>query len=120
MKSDAERLEHARLHQMADAHLRHHRDRDDALDLLDHLDRRHPRDTAFLADVGGHALERHHRARAGVLGDLRLVRGRDVHDDAALQHLGEADLQLEGLRADAVRAAAVASVLRGHCDSSFA
>ena len=25
------------------------------------------------ADVGGHALERHHRARAGVLGDLRLL-----------------------------------------------
>ena len=47
------------------------------------------------ADVGGNALERHHRAGAGVLGDLRLL-GRDhVHDHAALEHLGEAGLHSE-------------------------
>ena len=48
-----------------------------------------------LADVGRHALERHHRDRAGVLGDLGLLGGRDVHDHAALEHLGEAGLERE-------------------------
>ena len=46
-------------------------------------------------DVGGHALERHHGGGAGVLGDLRLLGVDDVHDDAALEHLGEADLHAE-------------------------
>ena len=32
------------------------------------------------ADVGGHALERHHGAGAGVLGDPRLLGVGDVHD----------------------------------------
>ena len=115
---DAERLEHARLEQVADAHLRHHRNRDGLLDLLDHLDRAHARDAAFLADVGRNALERHHRAGAGVLGDLRLLGVRDVHDHAALQHLREPDLELERLRSSALRAAAVVSVLGGHGISS--
>jgi hypothetical protein len=70
---DAERLEHARLEEVADPHLRHHRDRDRALDALDHLDAAHARDAALLADVGGHALERHHRGGARLLGDLRLL-----------------------------------------------
>ena len=34
------------------------------------------------ADVGRHALERHHRDGAGVLGDPGLVGGGDVHDHA--------------------------------------
>ena len=40
----------------------------------------------------GHALERHHRRRAGLLGDLRLLGVGHVHDHAALEHLGEADV----------------------------
>ena len=48
----------------------------------DHLRVGHPRHAAVAADVRGHALERHHRGRARVLGDLRLL-GRDhVHDHA--------------------------------------
>jgi len=47
-------------------------------------------------DVGGHPLQRHHRDRAGVLGDLGLV-GRDhVHDHAALEHLRHAALHPRG------------------------
>ena len=60
---------------------------------LDHLDRGHARHAALAADVGGHALERHHRRRARVLGDARLLGVRDVEDHAALQHLRESDLQ---------------------------
>ena len=44
----------------------------------------------------GHALERHHRDRARVLGDLRLLGVDDVHDDAAAQHLRETALDPGG------------------------
>ena len=93
---DAERLEDLRLDEVADPGLGHDRDRDDLLDLLDLGGVGHASDAAFPADVGGHALERHHGARAGVLGDLGLLGGGDVHDDAALQHLGQAGLHPEG------------------------
>ena len=43
----------------------------------------------------GHALERHDGARAGVLGDLGLLGGGDVHDDAALEHLRQPGLHPE-------------------------
>ena len=72
----------------------------------------HARHAALAADVGGHPLEGHHRGGAGVLGDLRLLGRGHVHDHAALQHLGEADLQLEGLGARAAAAVAVAGLLR--------
>ena len=92
---DLERLEHLGLDEMADPRLGHHGDRDRLLDPLDHLRVGHARHAAVPADVGGDALERHHRRRAGVLGDLRLL-GRDhVHDHAALEHLGQAGLDGE-------------------------
>ena len=56
----------------------------------------HAGDAAVAADVGRHPLERHHRGRAGVLGDLRLLGVDDVHDDAAPQHLREAPLDAGG------------------------
>ena len=86
---DAERLEHLRLDEVADACLGHDRDRHGVHDPGDHLGVGHARDAAGLADVGWHALERHHRDGAGVFGDLGLVGRDDVHDDAALEHLGE-------------------------------
>ena len=70
---DAERLEHLRLGEVADAALRHDRDRDRGLDALDHRRVAHAGDAAVAADVGGNPLERHHRDRAGVLGDLGLL-----------------------------------------------
>src|SRR5713101_4432764 len=54
--------------------------------------RSHPRDAAFLADVGRHALERHYRAGAGLLGDARLLGRSDVHDHTALEHLRQSHL----------------------------
>ena len=54
------------------------------------------------ADVGRHPLERHDRDGAGVLGDLGLLRRDDVHDDAALEHLGHAALDAGGAGADGV------------------
>jgi hypothetical protein len=93
---DAERLEDLRLHEVADASLGHHRDGDRGLDALDHLRVAHAGHAAVAADVGRHTLERHHGAGAGVFGDLGLLGVDDVHDDAALHHLGEATLDLHG------------------------
>ncbi len=92
---DLERLEHLRLGEVADPGLGHDGDRHGLLDALDQDRIGHPRDAAVAADVGGNALERHHRGRTGVLGDLRLLGVDDVHDDAALQHLGQTGLHTE-------------------------
>ena len=63
---------------------------------VDHVRVAHPGHAALGADVGGDPLERHHRDGAGVLGDLRLLGGDDVHDHAALEHLGHAALHARG------------------------
>ena len=68
------------------------------LDALDHLRIAHPGDAAVAADVGRHALERHHGAGPGVLGDAGVLGRDDVHDHAALEHLGEAALDRERAR----------------------
>ena len=49
-----------------------------------------------LPDVGRDALERHDGAGARLLGDASLLNVDDVHDDAALEHLGHASLDGEG------------------------
>jgi hypothetical protein len=79
-----------------DAGLGHHGDRDGVHDLLDLGGVGHASHAALGADVGGDPLERHDGHGAGVLGDLGLVGGGDVHDDAALEHLGQAGLHSEG------------------------
>jgi hypothetical protein len=78
-----------------DARLGHHRDRHGLLDALDEQGVGHAGHAAVAADVGRHALERHHRGRPGVLGDLGLLGVDDVHDHAALEHLGQPGLDAE-------------------------
>ena len=97
---DAERLEDLGLDEVADAGLGHDRDGHRVHDPLDHRRVAHAGDAAGRADVGGHALEGHHGDGAGILGDLGLVGRDDVHDDAALEHLGEALLGRPGGRFD--------------------
>jgi hypothetical protein len=80
---------------VADAHLGHDRDRHRLLDALDHARVGHASDAAVLADVGGNTLERHDRNGARGLGDLCLIGRDDVHDHAALEHLGEARLDAQ-------------------------
>ena len=89
---DLEGLEDLRLDEVPDPALGHHRDRHGLLDLADLLRVGHARDAALDADVGGHALERHHGDGARVLGDPRVLGVDDVHDHPALEHLGEAGL----------------------------
>ena len=92
---DLQGLQHLGLHEVPDACLGHHRNRDGLLDLHDLGRIGHAGHPAGGADVGRHPLERHHRGRARVLGDLGLVGGDHIHDHPALQHLGEAGLHPE-------------------------
>ena len=98
MKSTFSASSIARLGQVADAALGHDRDRHRLLDLADLGDGRHARDSPVAPDVGGHALERHDRGRARRFGDPRLLGVDDVHDDAALQHLGQTHFDSERFR----------------------
>src|ERR1035437_755193 len=93
---DPKRLEHLRLDEVANAALGHDRDRDRLHDRADQRRIRHPRHAALLSDVCGHAFQRHYRAGAGVLGNLGVLGSDHVHDHAALEHLGEPRLDLEG------------------------
>ena len=93
---DLQRLENLRLGEVADPHLRHYRDRDGPLDRVDQRRVAHARHAALATDVRRHPLERHDRHRAGVFGDFRVLRGDDVHDHPAPQHLGEASLHPVG------------------------
>ena len=93
---DAERLQHLSLDEVTDARLGHDRDRDGGDDAVDHVGVAHARHAALGPDVGRDPLERHDGDGAGVLGDLGLVGVDDVHDDAALEHLGHAALDASG------------------------
>jgi hypothetical protein len=89
---DVECLQHPRFEEVPDAGLRHDRDRHGCLDALDHLRIGHAGDTAVPTNVGRHALECHHGHGAGILGDFGLFGVDDIHDDAALEHVGQTSL----------------------------
>jgi hypothetical protein len=88
---DAEGLEDLGLGEVADAGLGHDRNGRDGHDLLDELGAGHAGDAAFGTDHGGNALERHDGDGSGLFGDAGLRDVHDVHDDAALEHLGQAE-----------------------------
>ena len=81
--------------EVADASLRHHRNRDGIHDLADDADRGHARHAAVFANIGRDALQRHDGGGAGFFGNLGLLDVGHVHDDAAFEHLGQADFQAE-------------------------
>ncbi len=59
------------------------------LDAANHGGVTHAAHAAGRADVCGDALECHDGASARVFRDARLLGRGDIHDDAALEHLGE-------------------------------
>jgi hypothetical protein len=89
---DTERLQDLRLDEVPDPRLGHDRDRDRVDDRLDHVGIAHARDAALGANIGRDPFQGHDGHRAGILGDLGLLGGDDVHDHAALEHLGHAAL----------------------------
>ena len=91
----AQLLKNLRFGKVPDARLGHHGNGDGLNDLLDQAGPGHAGHAALGADHGRHALESHHRNGAGLFGDARLFDAHHVHDDAALEHLGEADFQAQ-------------------------
>ncbi len=87
---DAQLFENLGLCEVANTALRHDRDRHGRHDFANLFGRSHAGDATLGADLRGHALEGHDGDRPGALGDFGLLGVRDVHDDAALKHLGEA------------------------------
>ena len=84
---DTQLAENLRLHEVADAGLRHHRDGHGVDDALDEIRIGHAGHAALGADIGRHALQRHDGGSARVFSNSCLLRGNDVHDDAALEHV---------------------------------
>ena len=91
---DAKGLQQLSFDEVADAALGHDRDGYLLGDTHDHLRVGHAGDPAISSNVRWDTFERHDGAGAGLFRDLRLLRRNDVHDDAALQHLGQAGLDL--------------------------
>ncbi len=55
----------------------------------------HAGHAAFGANHGRDALQSHDRGGAGFFGDARLLDVHHVHDDAAFEHLGQADFEAQ-------------------------
>ena len=84
---DFDGLQDAGFGDVADTNLGHDRNRHGFLNALDHGRIAHAGNAAGSTNIGRNAFERHHRACARVLCDLRLLRSGDVHDYATLEHL---------------------------------
>ena len=94
---NAQLLQDLRLGKVPDAALGHHGNGDRVHDFANLLRRGHAGDAAFGPDLRGHALQRHDRHGSRLLGDGGLLGIGDVHDDAALQHLGKPGLQAQAI-----------------------
>jgi hypothetical protein len=90
---DPQVLQDLGLGKVPDTRLGHDRDRDGADNLLDQAGLGHARHSALGADHRGHTFQRHNGSGAGPLGDDGLLGAHHVHDDAALKHLGQTQLQ---------------------------
>jgi len=80
---------------MANAGFRHDWDGDSSHDLLDQFGAGHAGHAALGANHCGNAFERHDGNRAGLFRDASLFDVHHVHDDAALEHFGEARLETQ-------------------------
>ena len=93
---DSEGLKDLSLNKVPDTRLGHDGDGYGVDDALDQVGIRHAGNAALGANVGGNSFEGHDRDGSGILGDLGLLGGHDVHDDAALEHLRHSALDLGG------------------------
>ena len=91
----AQLLQNLRLGKVSDARLGHHRNGDRLDDLLDQAGLGHAGHAALGADHRRNALQSHHRSGAGLFGNAGLLHVHHVHDDAALEHLGQAHFQAQ-------------------------
>ena len=84
---DLDGLQNACLGNVADTHLRHHRNRHGLLNALDHRRVAHTAYATGGADVGWNALQCHDGACTCVFGNACLFGRGHIHDHTALEHL---------------------------------
>ena len=92
---DADLLQDLRLGEVSDAALGHHGDRNRAMICLMSLGlamRETPPSARMMAGTRSSAMT---ATGAGLFGDFGLRDAHDVHDDSALEHFGEADLEAQ-------------------------
>ena len=94
---DLDGLQDLGLNKVADAALRHDRDRNGLLNALDHLRVAHAGHAAGSTDIRGDALQSHNGAGACVFCDLGLLGGGNIHNNAALEHLGQVFVQFKSV-----------------------
>ena len=95
---DFERLKDLGFDEVTNTGLGHDRNGHGLLDTDDHFGIAHASHAAIHPNVCRDSFERHDGGCTGVFSNLSLFRIDDVHNDAALQHLGEATLDLVGAR----------------------
>ena len=100
-KVHLEGLEHLGLDEVADPGFGHDRDGDSLDDALDKVGVAHPCHATLSSDIGRDSFQGHNGTSSGILGDLRLLGGDDVHDDATLEHVGQSTL--DSCRSSAIR-----------------
>ena len=93
---DPQFLKDLGLDEVSDAGLGHDGNGDRLNDTRDEVGVAHTGHTALSADVGRNALEGHDGDGSGILGDTGLLGSDDVHDDAALEHVGQTALDERG------------------------
>ena len=86
---DLQLLKDLSLDEVPNTGLGHDRDGHRLNDLRDEIGIAHTGDSALRADISGHAFKRHDGDGAGVLCDAGLLGRHDIHDDAALEHVGQ-------------------------------
>ena len=84
------RFENLCFGKMSDSAFRHDRNGDGPLDFLNYFGVRHACHSSSGPDVRRHALKRHDRYRACLLGYPCMLSIDDIHDDAAFEHLRQA------------------------------
>ncbi len=87
-------LKYLRLYEMAYSYLSHYRDGNCILYFLYHLGVGHSCHAAHLSYIRGNSLKRHYGYSSGFLSDFGLLSIYNIHDNAALEHLGEVFIQL--------------------------
>ena len=88
-----DRLQQLRLYEMSDTAFCHDRNADCFLDPFDHFRVTHAGNTTGGADICRDTLQSHYSAGTGCFCDLCLLRCGNVHDHAALEHLGKIFVQ---------------------------
>ena len=81
---------------MANPSLRHYGNTYGTHDGVDHVGIRHARHPTLGANIRRDPLQRHYRNGTGILGNLRLFYVHNIHDDAALEHVGHPALDPAG------------------------